>query len=587
MNFLRDFFVINPAIYEKRKKYIWFERAETIQAQGILEFFVEQDIYIDGFATNIPEDEGVYIWNKRICFIDNIEKKDSLILSGYDVGEACQSEKIFVVNPSINKQSVAVYGAGHDGLHFLHAAEASGIAVRMFIDSDSGKTGQKLEGVAIYGTDVLKRLPVDMSVVIAVRDAYDEIDQTISDQAPDLTRYRYNYRTLNDFTEKRILLEGKEIFCTNYIGRAREVIRNKKVFVYGTSERSRKIARIYELLDFCVKGLIDDGTCEDNTISIEEVLYESDFFVLISRKDYQRLSGVLEDLDLVMLRDVGLDNPFQVSYVGMRDEILDINLGHSFVGKQGVCGFSVIGNQVSPGKRIVVLGASTTEGELYSFKSWPEFLYKQINRKDVTIYNGSVATYTSAHELIKLIRDVMFLKPDLVIAYDGALDMLSQFGTENPFAFDELKRAMDFAYKYRSEIWLDHFSEIVPPYSGLEVSTDLFNIWLGNIKKMKAICESEQIRFYSFFQPTLFYKKKISKEERGLLWSSVTNIRTYEKAEEFKKRFEEISEQYRYIYDLSDIFDNKQDIYIDECHVFEKGNQLIAEAVYQIISTGI
>ena len=66
MNFLRDFFVINPAIYEKRKKYIWFERAETIQAQGILEFFVEQDIYIDGFATNIPEDEGVYIWNTTL-----------------------------------------------------------------------------------------------------------------------------------------------------------------------------------------------------------------------------------------------------------------------------------------------------------------------------------------------------------------------------------------------------------------------------------------------------------------------------------------------------------------------------------------
>ena len=38
-----------------------------------------------------------------------------------------------------------------------------------------------------------------------------------------------------------------------------------------------------------------------------------------------------------------------------------------------------------------------------------------------------------------------------------------------------------------------------------------------------------------------------------------------------------------YIYDLSHIFDGENDIYMDVCHVWQKGNQIIAQEIEKII----
>ena len=38
-----------------------------------------------------------------------------------------------------------------------------------------------------------------------------------------------------------------------------------------------------------------------------------------------------------------------------------------------------------------------------------------------------------------------------------------------------------------------------------------------------------------------------------------------------------------YMHDLSYIFDNEKDIYMDHCHVLEKGNQIIAREIIKII----
>ncbi len=593
MNELQNLFVLNPNIKSSKKKYIWFDRNELIQARSLLEFFIMQDIYVDGFVSEQYEDEGICVWNKKICYIESIDGTDSFIFSEKKTWRQDRLESIFIVNPGINKRKAAVYGAGRDGLQLLHTADELGITICMFIDSDCKKAGKELEGVQIYEKSVLNGLADDVSVIIAASAASDEIDKVISEYLPDRERYRYNYREINSYGNKRIAIQGNEYFWTHYMGRAREVIKDKKVFLYGMSERSRKIARIYELLDFCVEGYIDDeterndGHAEKRTIALEEIIYEADFFILISRSDYYRLSETFENLGLVMLKDFGLDNPFQISYVGIRNEILDINLGHSFVGKQGMCGFSVLGNSEPQNIKIAVLGASTAEDELYSFKSWPKLLFERINNKNVTIYNGSVAAYNSAQELIKLLRDILFIKPDMVVVYDGSIDMLTQSETDNPFAFYEMQTAMDFVNKYKNEIWLDHFSESVPPFCGIKPETDIFDRWLSNIKRMKLICESEQIKFFSFFQPTLFYKESRSKDENGLLWSAVNDNTIYQKAEEFKKRIRQIGEGYDYIYDLSDIFNHEKNIYIDECHVFEKGNQLIADSVFEVIGKEI
>ena len=44
---------------------------------------------------------------------------------------------------------------------------------------------------------------------------------------------------------------------------------------------------------------------------------------------------------------------------------------------------------------------------------------------------------------------------------------------------------------------------------------------------------------------------------------------------------------YEFIYDLSSVFDDVHDVYMDICHVCEKGNKIIADAIYDVIKNEI
>ena len=187
-------------------------------------------------------------------------------------------------------------------------------------------------------------------------------------------------------------------------------------------------------------------------------------------------------MGLQMFDHVAIDNPFGTWYYGTGNQVLDINLGHSFLGKQGMYGFEVLGENGAHDTRIVVLGGSTTDGELFPFKSWSHFLLEKIGDKNVTIYNGGVVGYTSTHELIKLLRDVLFMEPDMIIVYDGFNDMTAP-SEQEPFAFKELYKAMDYVNRYKDKLWLDLFAEDEAPYAGIKPKADKYEIWLSNIKK--------------------------------------------------------------------------------------------------------
>lgn len=211
-------------------------------------------------------------------------------------------------------------------------------------------------------------------------------------------------------------------------------------------------------------------------------------------------------------------------------------------------------------------------------------LFENIGRKDVTIFNGGVVGYTSSHEIIKLLRDVFFLKPDMVIIYDGFNDMAAQPGL-NPFAFSDMQKIINYADKFKNKLWLDFFVEGLEPYTGIRPDNDKFDIWINNIRRMKVICESEGIDFYGILQPVLYSKLNRTKDEKGLMWSTWRIYNCYEWANEFRNRIKGMVDSDEALYDLSHIFDSESDVYMDDCHVYEKGNKMIADYVYEIIET--
>lgn len=486
-----DFNTANIGSIEACKRYIWFDREDILFIRALMEFLINKQIYIDGFVTDSVECTDVYLFNKRIVSINEIDGKTAVVFSKDDL-----------------------------------------------------KMYSEIQCVILTGS--------------------------FSDESAD----------------SKIFIDDKERFAMQNVGWMREIVKDKKLFIQGVSDRSKKVAQIYELLDFTVEGyIIDEAGGQDEekrTIAIEELVYEEDFFVLMNREYYRYNAGKLADLGLFMFENLAIDNPFGTWYLGIGNQVLDVNLGHSFVGRQGICGFDVLGSGGDKAFNIVVLGGSTTDGTLFPFRSWPEILLEKIGNQDVTIYNGGVVGYTSTQELVKLLRDVLYLKPDMMIVYDGFNDMAAS-ADQNPFAFPDVQRAMDYADDNKDKIWLDIFEEGVTPYTGIQPDADKFDIWLGNIRKMRIICENEGIQFWAFHQPILYSKLNMTKKEKGLLWSTWRINDCNKWANEFRRRIKPVADTYGYIYDLSDIFDDETDVYMEDCHVYEKGNRIIAEAVYKVI----
>ena len=475
----------------QHKKYIWFDKEEIISIRTLFEMFLKNSIYIDGFIADSQECIGVYLMNKKIYFINEIDMENSFVFSTKNVEKYPQIQNV----------------------------------------------------------------------------AENEIEESQKDGG-------------------NVLISEKECFGIQNVGWMREIVKDKKLFIYGLSDRSRKLAEIYELLDFHVQGHIADEPYEDEDgskfLSLEDIIYEEDFFILISREGYRDAADRLADLGLQIFEHMAIDNPFGTWYYGTGNQVLDVNLGHTFLGRQGMYGFEVLGENSVHDTRIVVLGGSTTDGELFPFKSWPQFLLDRIGGKKVTIYNGGVVGYTSTQELIKLLRDVLCLEPDMVIVYDGFNDMTVPLAQE-PFAFRELHKAMDYVNRHKDKLWLELFAENAVSYAGIKPKADKYEIWLSNIIKMRAVCETQGIQFFSFLQPVLYSKTDRTKEESGLLWSTWRLNHTYEWANEFRDRIKSTIDSYEYIYDLSHIFDHEAGIYMDDCHVYERGNEMIANAVYEVI----
>lgn len=466
------------------KKYIWFDKKEIISARTMLEYFLQENIYIEGFVSESEESIGIYLLNKKIFSIHEIDRENSCIFTEKEVD-------------------------GHPEFHCI-----------------SEKKNEK------------------------------------------------------------VMLDDKEYFAIQNVGWMREIVKGRKLFLCDFSARSRKLAEIYTLLDFNVEGYIDEDVLEypegERVIGIEEIVYEDNFFILINRDFYRNKVERFKDLGLSMLTDMGIDNPFGTWYLGTGNQILDVSLGHSFLGNQGICGFDVFGGNAAEDFKIVVLGGSTTDESLFPFKSWAQLLFEKIGRKDVTIFNGGVVGYTSSHEMLKLLRDVFFIRPGMVIVYDGFNDMAAQSG-QNPFAFSDMQKIVNYADQHKSKLWLDFFMEGLEPYAGIKPDIDKFDIWLNNIRRMKVICESEGINFYSFLQPVLYSKLNRTKEEEGLIWSTWRIYNCYDWANEFRSRIKKTADSEELVYDLSHIFDAESDVYMDDCHVYEKGNKMIAECVYEII----
>ena len=157
--------------------------------------------------------------------------------------------------------------------------------------------------------------------------------------------------------------------------------------------------------------------------------------------------------------------------------------------------YRVLGNYIVYGEPksrpwIMCFGGSTTstiQGSL-----WVQFLHEklQANGINCAIFNGGCGGHNSWNELNKMMRDLPFFKPDIVISYSGINDYAFHADINNPYV--NIKGSKEL-------LETSLFSSLnFPPFSG-----DHADAFVIRSKYMNSICEINGSKFLRILQPTL------------------------------------------------------------------------------------
>ncbi|MDE7131967.1 MAG: hypothetical protein K2O65_09250 [Lachnospiraceae bacterium] len=587
--------VYNPMVYSEMKKYIYIDgnsEEQKLAAAYLFGEFLDLNIYVDGFVTDCEFFIGCKMYNKPIINISELESdRDIAFVQKKHADIRYENvQPLQMLNPSFTADEVVIYGAGFNGEWIKKELEACEIKIICFIDSNPDIVGEYRQGLEVCSSDILRELPENIAVIEASNKhrEIDKIVKHINAFAP--VFYYEHHRPLN---YNLVLWDKRDVNFRLYnIRMMATVLEGKRVYVYGTDENAREYAAKMRLLDFDFRGFLCDY--EDLEAPLldgfpvqcaEEIIYETGYYICVSNIKKDIYIDKLDKLGLQYFRDFTTIDQTMNTLWYIRRNCLDINLGYTYCGNHKVPGIMMYGNEHNSEYKIAVLGGSTTDGNLYPFKSWPEFLYEKWNSPALTVYNAGVAGYNSGQELIKLIRDIINLNPDMIIVYDGYNDTMVKSG--DLFAFQYSKEIYEFAHRNIEEAWMlqmrSYGNDTVDKMRDIKICVDT---WLQNITLMKAIADAKGIQFYAFVQPMLDSKNNRDKKEESLLLSGVDLVEQNAAiASAFRKEVadRELEKEYSYIYDLSDIFDNVYNVYLDEIHVNEKGNSIIADKIFEIV----
>ena len=215
---------------------------------------------------------------------------------------------------------------------------------------------------------------------------------------------------------------------------------------------------------------------------------------------------------------------------------------------------------------------------MYPFRAWADFLYETVKEHgySVTIYAGGAWGYPVGTEVIKLIRDILPLKPDLFIDYSGVNNLV----IDNKYPFCNV---------YQKQFYekISARSRIRPVTYGVCGTEDRFIQWLSCERIMKAVCGEFGIGFISILQPLLGAKKgQYSSSEMEIILNTISNNPKedyMEQGKNFSDSIKKWADKYEWLHDFTHLFDEYDNVYIDKCHVNENGNKIIAQQVWKLL----
>lgn len=270
-------------------------------------------------------------------------------------------------------------------------------------------------------------------------------------------------------------------------------------------------------------------------------------------------------------------------------------------------GFAV-GQSLQGTKRVVGLGGSTTDPQTQPW-NWVYYLSEECTkRKELCqTLNGGILGYSTTQEFLKLVRDVIPLKPDLVISLSGVNDLGLPIPTGQTFVNGHQEVIQN---TLRQNEWESHSPLYNPPsltgplpHARFLLELLGFHLnppamppaepigtidnysrayrWELNVRMMHAVSKEMGFSFFVFLQPFFALEPKLLDTfmaERGMKYGydSGDVQKFYESARASCRKM-------TYCHDLSQEFLGKPEMWIDPMHLDAPGHEWEAKRMREIL----
>lgn len=229
--------------------------------------------------------------------------------------------------------------------------------------------------------------------------------------------------------------------------------------------------------------------------------------------------------------------------------------------------------------KIMTVGGSTSDRCCGG--SWPMHLQQLLAEKagiTALVFNGGCASYHAGQELQKIQRDGPALMPDLILSLSGINDM--------PWMHVQDRHPYLHQYQAKVAEGLGAQSSEYESFTlGLPCNTPSSDNWLRHTSYGQAAAGVLGAHYLAFLQPAMGAGAFEPSEEEQRIWSEQVTEQYLESIEEHYGAIRARLPEFPFITDISQVFAEESDVYMEYRHPGEKGNQLIAQRIFQELVT--
>ena len=547
--------------YQKKDIYVYGVSRDSFD---VFAFITLHNGEVTGFVDDSGSVIGDSFMNRVIISEKEFEDTEAavLVLPEFvtkDSVKTCKEKfywrEILDVNLDIGGKNVYVYGLGKVGKEICKRLDEENIKIKGVCISDRGGY-ERWNGRTIVDLEEIEQ-GEDCAIILAT--AMTPFRCQMLEKVEGYQAELYLY----DIIPPHYVKNSTFFQCV-----AKAVREHKKIYIYGNkNDWTDLVLAIFKRYGIKVEGVVYK---EENQVlglkCVYDLIYEKldDIMVAIasdSGDEVSQAGDILESIGLTMgrLSYASIDIPHTSPYVFAYPENYyeqDILFSQCAHRKGKYPGIVVLGDDQVGDIKIFVVGGSTSTVGLYKQTTWVEYLYKKMKTMgySLTVYCAASAGYNVADELLRLIRDACHLKPDYVIAFSGVNNLYGDLPSN---------RFLLYPKQGRGNINLPN---------GVETLEDAYDFWHRIIRLEKTVSEFMGAKYLAFLQPINLQKRNKNVFERSFF----EVLRCSENARLFAERADHADGEY---INLISLFEDKEGMYIDECHYSNAANEIIADIV--------